>query len=252
MRFFFSSLSAIAVPLLLASSGPLSLAPLVSAANANANANAEPKPDTTPDTAPTKTTATVKARETTSTPNLLSALYQLATEFDLRACIPAALPLVTTLPKIPGELLRGGALSQALGQTTRELEDVCEFSITGDVGSTFTQFLPAWYGWYGTYSERVGKVVSRCPQAGRLVSTVEAYEKCPQVVAVLTAASSGSSGSGSVMTTGTETGTGTVVPETSETSTTSTIDEPSAAHETGFLGAAGAVAAGLLGVAAIL
>ncbi|KAI0808559.1 hypothetical protein GGR55DRAFT_651885 [Xylaria sp. FL0064] len=235
MRFSFSAITA----LLVASSGPLALV------SASAN-DAEPKPDTTPDSTPTKT-AHVKARETTAQ-SLLGALYQVANSFGLRGCIPQALPLVTTLPRIPPGLLVGGALSQALSQTSREIGDVCEFSITGSVGDTYTSFLPTWYDWYNSYSARIASVVSKCPKAGALVSTLEAYERCPQVVAVLTAASTTA--------TGTDTDTAATATATVSSSdgdgdgttaepsvTTTSTDSPSAAHETGFLGAAAGVAA---------
>ncbi|KAI0973423.1 hypothetical protein F4678DRAFT_426666 [Xylaria arbuscula] len=238
--------------LLIASSCPLSLA--------SASANADPKPDTTPNLSTPTKTATVKPRETT--PSLLSALYQVANSFNLRACIPQALPLVTTLPRIPPGLLAGGAIGQALSQTHRELSDVCEFSVTGSVGDTFTSFLPEWYSWYNRYSDRVAKLVTKCPKAGDLVRTVEAYESCSQVVAVVTAAGASVTASDTTSTTtasrtdtaggvgnagGAET---TAAAEPSET--TSSTDSPSAARETGLLGAAAGVAAGLLGVAAIL
>ncbi|KAI0517952.1 hypothetical protein F5B22DRAFT_85391 [Xylaria bambusicola] len=228
MRF---SVTAVTAALLFASSGPLALV--------SASADAEPKPDTTPDSTPTKTTQQqIKPRETT--PNLLSALYQIATEFGLRACIPQALPLVTTLPKIPPGLLVGGAVSQALTQSTRELEDVCEFSVTGSVGDTFTSFLPTWYEWYNKYSDRIQSVVTRCPKAAKLVSTVEAYQTCPQVLAQITAADT------STATTAGDGGNGELSETATETETTG------AAHETGILGAAAGVAAGLLGIAAVL
>ncbi|KAI0533417.1 hypothetical protein GGR58DRAFT_516920 [Xylaria digitata] len=182
MRF---SVSAVITALLFAISSPLAFA---------STGAAGPKPDTTPDSPPTKTTVEqVKARETT--PNLLAALYQLATEFDIRACVPRALPLITTLPKIPPGLLVGGAIPQALSQTSRELEDVCEFSITGSVGDTFTSFLPAWYEWYNAYSGRIASIVTKCPKAGALVRTIEAYETCSQVVSRISAASASASAS---------------------------------------------------------
>ncbi|KAI1307152.1 hypothetical protein F5Y03DRAFT_127222 [Xylaria venustula] len=237
---------------------------LLIASSALASANADPKPDTTPDLSTPTKTATVKARETT--PSLLSVLYQVANSFDLRACIPQALPLVTTLPRIPPGLLAGGAIGQALSQTHRELSDVCEFSVTGSVGDTFTSFLPEWYSWYNRYSDRVAKLVTKCPKAGDLASTVEAYETCSQVIAVITAASASASVTASDTPTATMSssaasntgdgsgntgGSGTTA--TAEPSaTTSSTDSPSAAHETGLLGAAAGVAAGLLGVAAIL
>ncbi|KAI1116559.1 hypothetical protein F5Y14DRAFT_68489 [Nemania sp. NC0429] len=168
---------------------------------AHANANAEPKPDTAPDVAtPTTGTGTTTAKQQTAkarerAPNLLSTLYQLASTFDLRACIPAALPLITTLPRIPPALVAGDAVSQALSQTTRELDAVCDFSVTGDAGDTFTSFLPVWYDWYSRHSGRVARVTTKCPAAAALVRTVEAYGACPQVLAILTAASAGASAS---------------------------------------------------------
>ncbi|KAI1164381.1 hypothetical protein F5B18DRAFT_615297 [Nemania serpens] len=240
------SLSTITAMLLVLASSPLALA----------SANAAAKPDATPDIAtPTITAAkqVVKARE--RAPNLLSTLYQLASTFDLRACIPAALPLITTLPRIPPGLVAGDAVSQALSQTTRGLDAVCEFSVTGDAGETFTSFLPAWYEWYSRHSERVARVTTKCPAAAALVRTVEAYGACPQVLAVITAASAGSSASASTTGTG---GDGEV--EKGETGLTSadqpvettSPDSTSAVPEMGFLGAAAAAAAGVLGVVAVL
>ncbi|KAI0907397.1 hypothetical protein F4823DRAFT_22671 [Ustulina deusta] len=233
MRFSLSAIAAILVAL----SGPLALV--------SASADAEPKPDTTPDSTPTKT-APVKARETA--PSLLAALYQIANNFDIRACIPQALPLITTLPKIPPALLVGGAISQALSQTTRELDDVCDFSVTGSVGDTFTSFLPTWYSWYNRYSRRIATIVTKCPKASALVSTVEAYETCPQVaqvVAHITATATATTTGGG----GTDRPPATTTTEPSETTST---DSPSAGRQTGFLGAVAAAAAGLLGVAAVL
>ncbi|KAI1194044.1 hypothetical protein F5X97DRAFT_17476 [Nemania serpens] len=240
------SFSTITASLLLLSLSPLALA----------NTNAEPKPDTTPDVAtPTGTTAKQAPKARERAPNLLSTLYKLASTFDLRACIPAALPLVTTLPRIPPGLVAGDAVSQALSQTTRDLDAVCAFSITGDAGETFTSFLPAWYEWYSRHSGRVAGVTSKCPAAAALVRTVEAYGACPQVLAVITAASVGTSASAS--TTGTGTGGGGEREETSLTGAdqpveTKSPDSTSAVPETGFLGAAAAAAAGILGVVAVL
>ncbi|KAI0466528.1 hypothetical protein F4859DRAFT_497092 [Xylaria cf. heliscus] len=235
-----------ATALLLVSSGPVALV------SGSANAEAAAKPDTTPDTIPTKTAPQIKPRQTT--PNLLGSLYQLANAFDLRACLPAALPLVTALPRIPPALLGGDAVAQALSQTTRGLEDVCDFSITGDVGETFTSFLPTWYSWYHRYSDRVANIVTKCSDAAGLVRTVEAYETCSQVVAQITAA--GASESTAVTSTATGTDTATVVPtaagSSETTSTESESESPGAARETGFFGAAAAAAAGVLGVVAVL
>ncbi|GAW13770.1 hypothetical protein ANO14919_031590 [Xylariales sp. No.14919] len=218
---------------LLATLGPLAFV----------SASAEPKPDATPDSSPTKTAAAqVKARETT--PNLLAALYQLANDFDIRACVPRAIPLITTLPKIPPGLLIGGAISQALSQTTRELDDVCDFSVTGSVGDTFTSFLPAWYSWYNRYSDRIATIITKCPKASALVSTIEAYETCSQVVAQITAASATA--------TSVSPGSSNTDEPTATPSETTYTDAPSAARETGFLGAVAAAAAGLLGFVAVL
>ncbi|KAH8164948.1 hypothetical protein CIB48_g3296 [Xylaria polymorpha] len=240
MRFSLSAVTA----LLLVSSGFVS---------GTANANAEAKPDTTPNSAPTSTARQVKARQTT--PNLLGSLYQLANAFDLRACIPAALPLVTALPKIPPALIAGDAISQALSQTTRGIEDVCDFSITGSVGDTFTSFLPTWYSWYNRYSDRIASIVTKCSDAGGLVRTVEAYETCPQVVAQITAASASATGT-STSTTDTDTGTAlsttTTTTAATESSEMASMESPGTAGETGFLGAAAAAAAGVLGIVAVL
>ncbi|KAI3324356.1 hypothetical protein HD806DRAFT_494836 [Xylariaceae sp. AK1471] len=243
MRF---SLSA-ATALLLASSGPLAFV--------SGSANPEPKPDTVPDSTPTKTARRVGARQ--SSPNLLGALYALANNFDLGACIPGALPLVTALPKIPGDLIKGDAVSQALSQTTRELSDVCDFSITGSSGEVFTSFLPTWYSWYNRYSDRIASIITKCPKASALVSTVEAYETCSQVVAQLRAASASASATESTGVASTtsaasgDDGANTAIPTTVPSETLST-DSPSAARETGFLGAAAAAAAGVLGVVAMI
>lgn len=238
MRFSLSAVTA----LLLVSSGPLALASADT--DAKAEVKAEPKPDTTPDYSPTPTkTKTVKARETSG--NLLGALYQLASSYDLRACVPAVLPLVTVLPKIPPALLQGGAISQALGQTTRGLDEVCDFSVTGTAGEAFTSFLPTWYSWYNVYSDRLASITTKCPGAEDLIRTVEAYETCPQVVAQITAASS-------VTATGTDATATASESESTESSETTSTDSPAATHETGFLGAAAAAAAGVLGVVAVL
>ncbi|KAI1268133.1 hypothetical protein F5Y18DRAFT_279339 [Xylariaceae sp. FL1019] len=216
--------------LLLLCSSPLSFAD-----------EAIPKPDTVPESPPTKT-ASVKPRQ--SSPNLLSTLYTLANSFGLVKCVPAAIPLITSLPKIPGELISGGAIQQALSQTSRELSDVCDFSITGSVGDTFTSFLPTWYSWYNANSDRIATIISKCPNATSLTNTVVAYETCTQVQAQLSLVSAVSD----TQTTSTDVSSG------ADTSTTSTTDSASAATETGdgFMAKAAAVGAGLLGVAAVL
>ncbi|KAI1817252.1 hypothetical protein GGS20DRAFT_582579 [Poronia punctata] len=214
---------------------------LVASACAN-DVNAEPG-ETVPEIKTTATaTKTIAPRETPV--NILNAVYQLARNFELGACIPGALPLVTTLPKVPKDIIAGDAVNQALSQTTRELSEVCSFSITGPAGDSFTSFLPTWYSWYDKYSDRLQSIITKCPKASELVSTVEAYTTCSQVQAQLTAVpsptttSAGGDG-GDDGPSPTET-----APSESETS--------SAARETGFLGAAAAAAAGLLGVVAMI
>ncbi|KAI1823773.1 hypothetical protein F4861DRAFT_301650 [Xylaria intraflava] len=229
MRFSIAALAA----LLLTSSGPLCFA----------STNTASKPDTLPNSTPTKTARQTPVRETS--PNLLGTLFEIANNFDLRACVPAALPLITALPKIPPALIKQGAIKQALSQTTRGLDRVCDFSVTGSVGDTFTAFLPTWYSWYHRYSDRVASVITKCPKAGALVNTMEAYATCPQVIAQISSASATATDAESG-------GSRTTVPPTSHPSETVSTDSPSATHETGLFGAAAAAAAGVLGVAAIL
>ncbi|KAI1485192.1 hypothetical protein F5X96DRAFT_661071 [Biscogniauxia mediterranea] len=136
-----------------------------------------------PEPAPAKAVRDVITPRETTSPNLLSALFRLANQFDVAACVPAALPLITTLPKIPPALLGTAAINQALSQTTLALSDVCRFSVTGDVGDAFTAFLPTWYAWYREQSAAIASIVTACPSASALVSTVEAYGRCAQVTA---------------------------------------------------------------------
>ncbi|KAI5918000.1 hypothetical protein F4810DRAFT_608048 [Camillea tinctor] len=124
-------------------------------------------------------------RETSQ--NFLSAFFRLANQFQVSGCIPGALPLITTLPKIPPALFGTPAINQALSQTTLPLSDVCRFSITGDVGDTYTAFLPTWYSWYRAQSDAIARIVTACPSAQALISTVEAYESCSQVAAAAAA-----------------------------------------------------------------
>ncbi|KAI0193096.1 hypothetical protein F4808DRAFT_464886 [Astrocystis sublimbata] len=230
---------------------------LSSSALVSANTNAEAKPDTTPDNAPTTTATTTSTQKTkTSTPNLMMSLYKLAGTFNLRACIPAALPLVTSLPKIPPGLLGGDVVSQALTQTTRGIEGVCDFSITGESGEVFTSFLPDWYAWYEENREKIAKVVSKCREAEGLVRTVEAYKGCEVVRGVRGLGVE----TGEVVTgTGMETGAGTETAAAAETEETGdshpaegSMEMPGTPGETMFLDAAAAVAAGVMGVAAAL
>ncbi|KAI0395481.1 hypothetical protein F5Y17DRAFT_191943 [Xylariaceae sp. FL0594] len=252
--------------LMLASSGHFLLA-FASASDGGADvagAGAEPKPDTIPEVlSPTKTTTqqqkvNMAARQTSSPssspPNILGAIWQLASNFQLRACVPAALPLITTLPRIPAGVLGGDAISQALSQTTRELGQVCDFSITGAAGAAFTSFLPTWYSWYDRYSDSIQSVVTKCPKASSLVSTVEAYTTCPQVQAVrVTAEPTSTSTTTAAASTTTTSGSDVATPTTTIATTETTgSDSHSAARETGFLGAAAAAAAGVLGVVAVL
>ncbi|KAI1074209.1 hypothetical protein F5B20DRAFT_468191 [Whalleya microplaca] len=214
--------------------------------------------------------------------NMLSAMYRLASEFNLKGCIPQALPLITDLPKIPKELLSNDHMKQALSQTTLRLEDVCNFSITDSVGSIYTSYLPTWYSWYHEHSSTIAKIVSACPSAAQLVSTVEAYEKCKQVSETAPASATGSAGTGTASVTDTSgilsiqtdtsavlsiqtdtvvdstasgaasTGTGTSVPsESTAAPTSSSVSEAIAPQETGFMVAA-AAAVGFLGAVVAL
>ncbi|KAI1636815.1 hypothetical protein F4809DRAFT_607273 [Biscogniauxia mediterranea] len=133
------------------------------------------------DPEPAKVARDVTPRETSQ--NLLAAFFRLANQFDVAACIPRALPLITTLPRIPPALLGTAAIDQALSQTTLALADVCRFSVTGDaaVADAYTSFLPAWYAWYRGQSAAIARIVTACPAASALVRTVEAYGRCPQV-----------------------------------------------------------------------
>ncbi|KAI1177122.1 hypothetical protein F4777DRAFT_577407 [Nemania sp. FL0916] len=176
--------------LLVASSGPLALV----SANISGKAASDTVPSSTTSTTTSTSTSPVSSSTSTSTssstttkspstPGLLSALYRLASTFNLRSCIPGALPLAASLPKIPPALLAGGdgAAAQALTQTHRALEDVCEFSVTGEAGAAFTSYLPAWYAWFDENRDRIGRLVEKCPEAGGLVLTVEAFRGCEGV-----------------------------------------------------------------------
>ncbi|KAI1326557.1 hypothetical protein F5Y16DRAFT_374519 [Xylariaceae sp. FL0255] len=244
MRFSKSAISALLVAF---SSSPFALS--------HANA-AEPKPDTVPESKPTKTVR--QAASSSTSANLLGTLYTLANTFDLTACIPAAIPLITALPKIPAGLLSNDVVTQALSQTSRPLSDVCAFSITGDVGTIYTSFLPTWYSWLNANTARLDSLVSRCTSAAGLTSTARAYETCSQVQAVLsaysaTATDSTAAASSSSSTTAATTGTEAATTTTGTVASTGTTDSQSAASEmSGFLGGVAGVAAGLLGVAAVL
>ncbi|KAI0594740.1 hypothetical protein F4775DRAFT_421393 [Biscogniauxia sp. FL1348] len=218
------------------------------------------------------------APRSTSAANLLSAFFRLANQFDAAACIPGALPLVTTLPRVPAALLDGPVIGQALSQTTLALADVCRFSVTGDpAGPAYTAFLPAWYAWYHEHAAVIASVVSACPGAEALVTTVEAYERCPQVPrtggsgAVVTDTAFGEGegegeGGFSIQTDtvvggdDTATATASSAQSTATTTTTtgaaeapssSTVPADGASRETGFMLAA-AAAAGFVGLVAAL
>ncbi|CAJ2504917.1 Uu.00g123110.m01.CDS01 [Anthostomella pinea] len=220
-----------ALTLLLAAAGLFSF-------SAAAASDSDPKP------AATAVRNTVKPRQTSD--NLLGTLISAANAFKIQACIPGALPLVTQLPPLPKGLVNNDLLTQALSQTTLALSDVCDFSITGAVGDVYTAYLPTWYSWYRAHSATIAKIITACPSASALVTTVEAYESCAQVPKT-TATGSGSAA------TGTETGTATATgaTNTAETSTSTTVQGAAAPQETGFMAAA-AAAAGLIGAIAVL
>ncbi|KAI1435464.1 hypothetical protein GGR50DRAFT_322342 [Xylaria sp. CBS 124048] len=250
MRFSLTPLTALTA-LLLTSSGHLRLV----SANKSPEPEPEPEPSTLPDSTPTQTARQDPARETT--PSLLGTLFEIANSFDLRACVPAALPLMTALPKIPAALVNQGVIKQALSQTTRDLEHVCDFSVTDSVGDTFTEFLPTWYSWYHRYSDRVASVATKCPRAAALVRTMEAYEACPQVVAQISSSSPSPLLSPVDVTAAYAEGEGSatdvsIVTTTSALPASTSTDLPSTTSEAGLLGAAVAAVAGVLGVVAAL
>ncbi|KAI1338900.1 hypothetical protein F5Y15DRAFT_101466 [Xylariaceae sp. FL0016] len=204
-------------------------------------------PDPTKVAKPATRVRDIKPRQ--SQPNLLGAIWRVANEFGLGACVPGAITLVTDLPKLPSGLVNNDLIDQALSQTTLALTDVCDFSITGSVGDVYTTFLPTWYSWYRAHSSKIANIITACPKATSLVSTVEAYETCPQVpttTAASSATATGGSGSGSTS--------GTLTPPNLSATTTSTSTGAAAPppRETGLVAAVAAAAAGFVGVVAVL
>lgn len=180
-----------------------STAPLSLGANAD-TASTEPATPASGASAPAAPQDTSSATSTSSAPasssssggNLLMSIYRLASGLGLTRCVPYALPLVTTLPKLPAGLVNNDLISQALSQTTLPVSGVCDFSITGTVGPVFTDFLPAWYSWHHAHIDAISSILSRCTSATALVSTIEAYESCSQVKAVVATATVGGGGDG--------------------------------------------------------
>ena len=120
----------------------------------------------------------------TSSGNLLSNIYKLANGLGLTRCVPYAIPLISTLPKLPNGLVNNDLVTQALSQTTLPLSDVCDFSVTGSVGPIYTDFMPAWYSWHNAHTSTISEILKKCPSATALVQTVEAYQSCPQISSV--------------------------------------------------------------------
>lgn len=179
---------------------------------------------------PASTASSPAPQETSSASsgNLLTNIYKLAKGLGLTRCVPYALPLVTTLPRLPAGLVNNDLIGQALSQTTLSLSDVCDFSVTGSVGDIYTNFLPAWYSWHNAHLATISGILKKCPSATALVSTIEAYESCSQVEAVIaTATVTGSEATATETEASTAAassdGTGTATPET----TTSASDAAS-------------------------
>lgn len=210
----------------------------------------------------------------TSSGNLLTNIYKLASGLGLTRCVPYAIPLISTLPTLPKGLVNNDLVTQALSQTTLPLSDVCDFSITGTVGDIYTNFLPDWYSWHNAHTSTISEILKKCPSATALVQTVEAYQGCAQVSSVkATATDSGdvrssggaASGDGEAATetgvgtgseTGIATGAGSSETETPEATSTpsdapETPSEATTPKDTGFKAVA-AAAVGFLGLVAAL
>ncbi len=199
--------------------------------------------ETTTTTTTTATTATGGGGGSSSV-SLLANLFRLARGLKLTRCAPYAIPLIPTLPRLPPGLVGDGngndLVTQALSQTTLALSEVCDFSVTGGaVADAYTAFLPAWYGWHSAHRPDVDEVLRRCPAAAPLVSTLEAYRSCPQVVAAIAAATvTGDGGGGQQISAVTETaGTASGLDATA-TATATTSGDTSDITETGAPGTA--------------
>ncbi|KAK8036264.1 hypothetical protein PG993_008878 [Apiospora rasikravindrae] len=148
-----------------------------------------PKPGTPASSSPTKTSTKTSTTAKPNKPNIISSLFRVSREFGVLGCVPQVLPLVTSLPHIPSELLGADMIKQALAQTTLGLDQVCEYQVTGTAGAAFSSFLPTWYGWYDEHANReIRRLVEKCPKVGALTQTAEAYRSCAQVVAIMGAA----------------------------------------------------------------
>ncbi|KAK7744434.1 hypothetical protein SLS62_010159 [Diatrype stigma] len=237
-----------ALLLVLASTASVSLGDTTPEAAATPASGASlPAPQETSRSSGTTSSASASA---SSGGNLLTNIYKLAKGLGLTRCVPYALPLVTTLPRLPAGLVNNDLIGQALGQTALPLSAVCDFSVTGAVGPVYTGFLPAWYSWHHAHIETISSILQKCPAATALVNTVEAYESCSQVQAVMaTATVGGSTGGGEGATataTATTTTAGTDAPET-----TGSASDAAALKDT-CLAIAPAAAVGLVGLVVAL
>ncbi|KAH8648520.1 hypothetical protein BX600DRAFT_530241 [Xylariales sp. PMI_506] len=184
--------------------------------------------------------------------SLVSELLDLANQFGLTACIPQALPLVSDLPTLPSGFLDQDLIGQALSQTTLALSDVCSFSITGTIGTQYTDFLPTLYSWYDAHKSTIDSLISDCTSASALQQTVESYETCSQVEAVRSSAATETTSSSSSGASETEsaTGTGTVAVGTSGVGSGSTESSATASGTAGSAASTGAAAPRQTGIVA--
>lgn len=197
------------------------------------------------------------------TDNLIGELLDLADSLGISGCIPESLPLITMLPAIPSGLIGADLISQGVSQTTLALSEVCDFSITGSVGTIFTSFLPTVYDWFSVHRSEIASVISKCTNAAKLTSTFDAYATCKGVTTTLPAGAGGSgttSSKSGIQTATNISDTGlplsTASPTTTASRTTTvpsstTVSQNVAPRETGVMMAV-AAAAGFIGVVAAL
>jgi hypothetical protein len=192
---------------------------------------------------PAEVARDISPRQTSG--NILTDIMDLANTLGLSACVPYALPLVTALPSIPRGLIGQDLISQALSQTTLKLDEVCKFSITGSVGTIFSDFIPTAASFFEAKSAEIASIIAKCPSASVLSQTVAAYTKCPQWSGKLTV----TGGSGGSTSRGTSTAGRTTTAGVNAVSTSTS--KGVAPRETGYL-VSGAALAGVMAIVAAL
>jgi hypothetical protein len=212
--------------------------------------NAQPLPDPVQDLFP---------RQTSNSSGLLADLINIGNQIGLGGCVPQFLPLVTILPPLPKGLIGQDIVTQAVSQTTLRLDEVCQFSITGTVGTIYSSWVPTGASFFDAFSSDIASVVSRCPKASEFSSTIVAYTKCPvwsgklisvtsthQLDASTTRPVSGGAGGAATTPAGTTRG-----PPTPAAGAQSTSAQADAPRHTGAV-LAGAALAGVLAAVAAL